>query len=193
MLHDDLTPDLIRSTVPVILRLSEMLTTPQSAERFDHLCQVVGESIIGGVWIYASNELSTVEASMDVLPLLIHALGVGTVRYLKALIPQCVHCIVPREFAETQESLQISSLKVLLAVIEECAPRMHAWKGAIIEGIGKCWITHFDKKSGAPEIERLSKEVLSALSTVCPTVLTDEYPKLLQAEPIAFQAVIPVS
>lgn len=84
MLHDDLTPDLIRSTIPVIWRLSEMVAPPQSAERFDQLCQVIGESIIGGVWIYASNELPTVEASMDVLPLLVPALGIGTARYLKA-------------------------------------------------------------------------------------------------------------
>ena len=83
MLQDELTPKLIRSTIPVIMRLKDMITTAGSAESFDLLCQVLGERIIGGVWIYASNEVETIEASMDVLPSLVRGLGVGSIRYLK--------------------------------------------------------------------------------------------------------------
>ena len=69
----------------------------------------------------------------------------------KALIPQCVHCILPREFAETPISLQISSLKALVVIIRECSFRIHAYKGIIIEGVGKCWVTHFDKDTDEGE------------------------------------------
>ena len=82
-LHDEFSPQLIRTTVPVILRLIEMTTSPGSAERFDQLCTLLGDHIVGAIWLYASREPETIEASMDVLPSVVHALGIGTVRYIK--------------------------------------------------------------------------------------------------------------
>ncbi len=82
-LHDRSTPDLIRETVPAIGTLINMTTDPDSEERFDRLCHLVGEGIIGGIWVYARHEESDViEASTDVLPEVVHALGIGTARYL---------------------------------------------------------------------------------------------------------------
>ena len=82
-LRDDLSPQLIRTTVPVILRLVDMTTPPDSAERFDKLCSLLGDHIVGAVWVFASRERETIEASMDVLPSILQALGIGAVRYIK--------------------------------------------------------------------------------------------------------------
>lgn len=56
---------------------------PGSAERFDQLSALLGDSIVGSIWLYAARELETIEASMDVLPPVVQASGIGTVRYLK--------------------------------------------------------------------------------------------------------------
>ena len=69
--------------MPVTVRLIDLVTKPDSVERFDELCHLLGEDIIGGIWVYATHEQPTIEASMSVVPILVHALGIGTVRYLK--------------------------------------------------------------------------------------------------------------
>lgn len=84
-LHDDLSPNLIRDTVPVLLKLIDLTTEPDTVDRFDKQCHILGDKIIGGVWVYASQNQAIIEASMDVLPALVSALGVGSVRFLKVL------------------------------------------------------------------------------------------------------------
>ena len=65
------------------MKLINLTTTSDSEERFDRLSDVIGEGIIGGIWMYArSDEPETIEASMDILPEVVHALGIGTARYL---------------------------------------------------------------------------------------------------------------
>ncbi|PAV20807.1 atp :trna-specific trna nucleotidyltransferase [Pyrrhoderma noxium] len=127
-LHDDLSPDLIRTITPIILRLIDKTTEPNSEQRFDQIFHILGDHIIGSVWVFSNQEKDTIEASMEVLPSLIHNLGIGTVRYLKALIPQCVHCITLNENVPRTPALEKASLKALVALIQECEPRMDRWK-----------------------------------------------------------------
>ncbi|EJD00972.1 uncharacterized protein FOMMEDRAFT_169184 [Fomitiporia mediterranea MF3/22] len=192
-LHDELSPRVIRTTVPVTLRLIEMITPLDSAEQFDKLCSLLGDSIIGAVWIYASREKETIEASMDVLPLIIQALGIGTVRYLKALIPQCLHSITINDLTPRSRPLERAALKALLTVIQECQPRMYHWKGTIIEGVGKYWISNCEGKEKSEEDDAthsLVQEIFVSLSKACPSVLQDEYPRLVQVEPNLMKSVI---
>ena len=77
------TPALIRAAIPASVSLVLLTTSPGSAKRFDQLCEILGNGIIGGIWFYAMHEQTTIEASIDVLPGLVHALGIGTARYLK--------------------------------------------------------------------------------------------------------------
>lgn len=95
-LHDDRSPDIIKCTVPAFLKLINVTTIADSEDRFNKLCHILGEKIIGGVWVYASQNQRIMEASMDVLPDLVHALGIGSARYLKVgvhdtipLLPVC--------------------------------------------------------------------------------------------------------
>ncbi|KAL5488230.1 hypothetical protein ACEPAI_6338 [Sanghuangporus weigelae] len=192
-LHDDLSPQLIRSTVPVILRLIDMTTSPDSAERFDQLCTLLGDHIIGAIWVFASRERETIEASMDILPSIVQSLGIGTVRYVKALIPQCIHSITLNELIPHSRSLEVAALRTLLSVIQACSPRMHRWKGTIIEGVGQYWVMSCEGQEKTKEVEMvysLVRDIFTALSKACPTVLENEYPRLLQVEPNLLQSII---
>lgn len=81
-LHDPLTPELIRTTVPVILKLCNVMIVRGSQEEFDQLCHLLGENIIGSIWVYSGQEPETMMASMDILSPVVRALGIGTARYL---------------------------------------------------------------------------------------------------------------
>ena len=65
------------------MKLIELTTPPKSAQRFEQLCKVMGDGIIGAVWFYSTNEPETIRASLDMLPVLLHALSIGVARYLK--------------------------------------------------------------------------------------------------------------
>ena len=77
------TPSLIRSAVPTSIRLTKLTTEDGSVARFDQLCSLLGDNIIGNIWIYASRDLDALEASVDAVPIIVKALGVGASRYLK--------------------------------------------------------------------------------------------------------------
>ena len=77
------TSDLIRASVLAALALVERSTAPGSAERFDRLCAILGDSIIGSVWVHAVGDPDALSASVDVLPDIIRALDIGAARYLK--------------------------------------------------------------------------------------------------------------
>jgi hypothetical protein len=85
-LHDESTPSLIRSAVPTIVTLVTLTTTRGSSDYFDKLCSLLGESIIGTIWLYAYDNESVILATVDVLPPLIQALGIGCTRYLKVTV-----------------------------------------------------------------------------------------------------------
>ena len=65
------------------VRLTELTTADGSETRFDQLCDLLGDSIIGNVWLYAQRDPEALQASVEVIPKIVHALGVGTSRYLK--------------------------------------------------------------------------------------------------------------
>ncbi|KAI0643666.1 hypothetical protein C8Q79DRAFT_914611 [Trametes meyenii] len=140
-LHNRETPDLIRATVPVYIRLTTATTKEGSVQRFDQLCSLLSDSIIGNVWIYASREPETIQASIDVIPDIIEALGVGTVRYLKALVPQLVFPLVPAPDNDASNAQKFSSLRALRCIVQACAPRIHGWRGMILGALLKCWVS----------------------------------------------------
>ena len=82
-LHNPLTPSLLLRAIPTLIALITLTTSPGSEVRFNKLCEVLGDGVIGNVWMYAHNEPDSILASVNVLPLLIQALGIGSVRYSK--------------------------------------------------------------------------------------------------------------
>lgn len=82
-LHDPATPALLRATVPTQLLLTRRTTPDGSRERFEALCGVLGEGVIGSVWMYAARDAPAIRASLDVLPALLGEMQIGAARYLK--------------------------------------------------------------------------------------------------------------
>jgi len=148
-LHNPFTPTIIRTAIPATLTLINLSTPPCSQIRFDKLCTLLGDSIIGNVWIYASMEPECVQATLDVLPGVIEMLGIGCARYLKALIPQLVHPLLP-SFVSPSREMQLSSLRALHVLIDECSPRIARWKGTILDAVAKCWVGIIDSGADDP-------------------------------------------
>ncbi|KAI0773742.1 hypothetical protein C8Q74DRAFT_1417939 [Fomes fomentarius] len=144
-LHDPETPKLVRATVSATLRLIDLTTDVGSASRFEQLCTLLGDSIIGNIWIYASQEPDAIQASVDAIPEIVRLLDVGTARYLKALIPQLTYPLIPSLENGASISFKRSSLQALCAVMEACAPRIHKWRGTILDAILKCWVDIADR------------------------------------------------
>jgi hypothetical protein len=82
-LHSPHTPAILRTAIPAATNLIERTTQPGSEQRFTQLCALLGDGVIGSVWMYSSEDADAVEASVGVLPILVRALGIGATRYLK--------------------------------------------------------------------------------------------------------------
>jgi Tti2 family len=156
-LHSPHTPAILRTAIPSATNLIEHTTEPGSEQRFNQLCALLGDGVIGSVWMYSSDDPDAVEASIEVLPILVRALGIGATRYLKvrfqhsdrpawrmtrcqALIPQLMHPLHAVPFKKPRVTLQLSSLRALGTVIQECSPRIENWRSTILEGVAKCWV-----------------------------------------------------
>jgi len=204
-LHNPTTPSLIRAAVPTLLTLIQHTTKPGSTERFNQLCVLLGESIIGSVWLYAANDKDTIEASVEVLPGVVSMLRVGCVRYLKvrsvvlygderrlirskyqAIIPQLTHPLLADSPLYYTTQHKLLSLTTLRTIMQACAPRMHRWKEVVLEGVAKCWVV-LTESDVMPENEKQAlknglKETVKELTVVCPTVLADEYPRFMATD-----------
>jgi len=153
------------------LELVEKTTKEGTPERYQRLFALLGESIIGGAWMYGYRELLLIQATYEVLPLLLDAIGIACVRYLKALIPQLLHTLIPASEIEVSASIQEASLRALRKVIQIAAPRMAYWSGEIVSGISKCWVSHNVQDSG--EIKTLLVGVLRDLKEACPEIFQE--------------------
>ncbi|KAI0253036.1 hypothetical protein BJV78DRAFT_1196075 [Lactifluus subvellereus] len=166
-LHSPHTPAILRAAIPAAANLIERTTQPGSEQRFSQLCALLGDGVIGSVWMYSLEDADAVEASVNVLPVVVHALGIGTTRYLKALVPQLTHPLHPIPYKKPHMALQLSSLRALGVVIRECAPRIENWKGTIVEGLAKCWVVLWDGKKTDPDSEELRRTLRVVCATLC--------------------------
>ncbi|KAI0276156.1 hypothetical protein BGY98DRAFT_1090357 [Russula aff. rugulosa BPL654] len=191
-LHSPHTPDILRAAIPAVTDLIERTTQPGSEQRFTQLCALLGDGVIGSVWMYSSEDPDAVEASVDALPILVRALGIGATRYLKALIPQLMHPLHPVPYKKPRITLQLSSLRALETVIQECSPRIENWKGTIVEGVAKCWVVllegeRTDEKS--EELRLALRAVCARLWEIAPSV-RKEYIRLLELDATIFEDLI---
>lgn len=123
------------------LELVKKTTKPGSRERYQLLFSLLGESIIGGAWMYGYREVLLIQATYEVLPILLDAMGITCVRYLKALVPQLLHTLVPAPEIIASSHMQEANLRALHKVIQIGAPRMSYWSGEIVSGTAKYWIS----------------------------------------------------
>lgn len=82
-LHNPETAALLHISIPAYLTLVERYTEADSSDRLDKLFDLLGNHIIGTIWIYAARDADTIEATVDVLPRVVRSLGISTCRFLK--------------------------------------------------------------------------------------------------------------
>ncbi|THU78784.1 hypothetical protein K435DRAFT_769146 [Dendrothele bispora CBS 962.96] len=188
------TPALIRGAIEATLSLILLTTTPSSVQQFDQLCILLGEGLIGTVWLYSSEKPDVILASLEVLPPLVDALGLGCTRYLKALIPQLVHLLYPVPLRPTPVELQTNSIRALIRIINQCSPRIGTWKGTILDGVGRCWVNAMENPSpedrSQRELKRLLQDACQALKKACPSVIEEEYQELFRLNHVLFQELV---
>ncbi|TFK83268.1 hypothetical protein K466DRAFT_647686 [Polyporus arcularius HHB13444] len=190
-LHNPETPDLIRAAVPASVQLTELTTAPASSSRFEQLCSLLGDGIIGNIWVYASRYPETLQASTDVIPDVVRVLEIGAVRYLKALIPQLTFPLVPDPANGASIGYKLSSLRALQAVMEACAPRIHRWRGMILGAILNCWtdLVETGEADGRVELKGELQSACMLLTKVCQLVESEievEYQRILDLDPGLF-------
>ncbi|KAJ7224242.1 hypothetical protein GGX14DRAFT_649117 [Mycena pura] len=188
------TPFLLPAAISTTLTLIQLTTVAGSENRFNQLCGLLGDGIIGSIWPYSSDRLEALLASVDALPQVFQSLGIGCARYLKVLITQLVHPLAPLKHEKTSVALQMSSLRALSAVIKACPERIPQWKGTIINGVARCWVGVIDSESTVDDdlnsgdgLKRELKNVSGQLAIVCPSVLQEEYPRFIAADAKIFK------
>ncbi|PBL02090.1 hypothetical protein ARMGADRAFT_1071590 [Armillaria gallica] len=184
-LKDPESPELLRAAISATLSLILRTTEHGTAQRFDQLCALLGDGIIGTAWVYASDSFEVILATVEALPPLMKALDIGIARYLKALVPQLVHPLYPNSVRPTPVVLQKHSLIALVTVINECSPRIGGWKGTILDGVGRCWVALQDvdpsrnDDGASEELKDLLRSTCKELANACPSVIQDEYKRFL--------------
>jgi len=201
-LHNPMTPPLLRVVIPSSVALIESIAPAGSARRFNQLCELLGDGIIGSVWAYSSSEPASIEATLETLPTVIEALGIGAARYLKALVPQLLHTFLTSPEGARSTRLHLLSARCLVTLVENCAERMSAWKDAILDGIARLWTLIADAEledAESRELKSTLRNAITVLARACPSLTTDEFgfPVLLRADKQLFRPllsdVVPVS
>ncbi|KAF5363567.1 hypothetical protein D9756_000959 [Leucocoprinus leucothites] len=198
-LTDPETPTLLRLIISTWLNLTLKVDEPHTSEFFDHLCTLVVNGIIEGIWIYSEQNLVAMEATLDALPDVLRALGIGTVSFLKSLIPQLAHIMAMRatvpaqpENADDIIALQKSAGRVMLVIIEVGACRMEGWKFTILDCVARCWVGLFDSNSSGMdmELQNILREIMLKLTIACPDISQNAYKALLMEDHSMFAGLV---
>jgi hypothetical protein len=148
---------LVEQAVPVTLKLIANTTRQGTEERFELLRNLLGNSIIGSLWVYTAKDLESMRATYLVLPSVLNLFGIGSVIYLKvcsrfrlfflfssfhqAMIPQLAFHICPQPMETENYPLVTAALTALMSVIEHCSPRINGWRWSILDCVCKRWAT----------------------------------------------------
>ncbi|KAF8809105.1 hypothetical protein BYT27DRAFT_7232472 [Phlegmacium glaucopus] len=191
------SPQLLRSAISTSVSLILLSTTVDgtgskpSSERFDQLCALLGEGIISGIWLYAEDKPEVVLATFDSLPQLLRTLGIGTVRFLKALLLQLTHPLIPRSLIDPDREMQLSALGSIEVILDVCAPRINFWKETILNAIGKCWVQLIDEEQNSIQLnefeQRLRSNLKLQLQRLCAKLAEEEYKRFMEVDQILFK------
>ncbi|KIJ56772.1 hypothetical protein M422DRAFT_62703 [Sphaerobolus stellatus SS14] len=194
-LHSPLTPQLIRTSIPAFITLTNITTTDGSRERFDELSTLLGDNILGGIWLYAYNEYATLEVSILALPAVLEELGIGSVRFLKPIISQLIHNITEVPTIEASCAMQVASVALLEFLMNTYCERIFHWSGFIAEGFARCWVALQESSlvSKTVDLRQALKQACATLMEVCPSVVQNEYKQLLSCDSDMFGRLLPTT
>ncbi|ELU41815.1 hypothetical protein AG1IA_04135 [Rhizoctonia solani AG-1 IA] len=153
-LTSDSSPELLCTAMPCYLTLVDLVLPNDDLNRYAKLTELITDVIIPG-WLYASSRVDVMVASVSALSLVVQALGSGSIRFLKAIIPQLTENLTPKEFSPVQKTreLQIASAKCMLLVMVNARPRIPYWRVRILDSILRCWVDIGESKPGDIEID----------------------------------------
>ncbi|KAF8708166.1 Tti2 family, partial [Rhizoctonia solani] len=153
-LTSDSSPELLCTAMPCYLTLVDLVLPNDDLNRYAKLTELITDVIIPG-WLYASSRVDVMVASVSALSLVVQALGSGSIRFLKAIIPQLTENLTPKEFPPVQKTreLQIASAKCMLLVMVNARPRIPYWRVRILDSILRCWVDIGESKPGDIEID----------------------------------------
>ncbi|KAL1741835.1 hypothetical protein HDZ31DRAFT_44564 [Schizophyllum fasciatum] len=161
-------PAILRAASGVILALAALTTADGSRARFEQLCALLGEGIVGTTWTYAAREKDVMLASLEALPAIIDALGVGAARYLRAccysvLVSQLAHVLVE----DVPVKHQLAALGALESVLRHCGPCVHRWRGTILDGIARAWVRLMETEIACGEGTQAEPAVAAPVDAEC--------------------------
>ncbi|KAJ1311268.1 hypothetical protein OPQ81_009766 [Rhizoctonia solani] len=163
-LTSDSGPELLRATMPCYLALVDLVLPNDDLNRYTKLAELLTDVIIPG-WLYASSRVDVMIGSVFALSLVVQVLGAGSIRFLKAIIPQLTENLSPKEFSpiHTTRNLQIASAKCLLLVMINARPRIPYWRVRILDSLLRCWVEVGENRStyAGPEHEELRELLVS--------------------------------
>jgi len=70
---------------------------------------------------------------------------------------------------------------------------LYLWKGTILEGIVKCWVTLADSRvndAQANELRGVLEDLCMKLAAACPSVVQEEYQRLLALDREMFDSLL---
>ncbi|KAI5829782.1 hypothetical protein K523DRAFT_320316 [Schizophyllum commune Tattone D] len=183
-------PAILREASAAILSLVALTTVEGSRERFDQLCALLGDGVIGTTWTYASREKDVMLASLQALPAVVDALGVGAARYLRVLVSQLSHVLEE----DMPVKHQLASLEALDSVLRQCGPCIHRWRGTLLDGIARAWVRLMEKQIACGEEEKDAlvtrlRGACASLGAVCAPASAD-FGRLLAADPAVFRGLL---
>ncbi|KZT60838.1 hypothetical protein CALCODRAFT_480483 [Calocera cornea HHB12733] len=191
-LHTPETPRLLFEAIRCYILLTSRVTAPDSEERFNRVSDAISKGVLNA-WSYAGNDLATMQSAAEALALLVRELGIGSVRFLKAIIPQLSDNLYTKPFVPPARALQLSTAQCLGVVIQECAPRIGEWKEQILFGLLKAWVEVnriVSKDQDTLTLQAELKEMWNELLIACPTIPEVEAPQLQALDTNMFQALI---
>ncbi|CAG7849407.1 SubName: Full=Uncharacterized protein {ECO:0000313/EMBL:CCA71807.1} [Serendipita indica DSM 11827] len=177
---DPQSPTLFKHAMLASLELVDKTTKKDGLERHTRLFALLGDSMIGGTWSFGYREPLLIQASYDVLPNLLDALGVAFVRYLKAIVPQLVHTISSPPEMKVPPTLREAALRCLIKVVDIGASRVSYWSGEIISGIAKALV---QSGNADASLRQLVGAVLHVLLDKCPDTTKNHLEALKELDP----------
>lgn len=86
--------------------------------------------------------------------------------------------------------MKLATLQALVTIIKVCEYRIGSWKGTILDAVARCWV-HETEKNGSEKIKSGVRDVCVGLQRACPSVINDEFRRLVAVDPMFTDLIVP--
>jgi hypothetical protein len=168
------------SVAPVAYQRRENRKDPPALLRFNSLCQIYHDCVIN-IFTYASSKYHFMTLAFSVIPLLVHQLGKGSIRYLNDTLPVLCASLggspasrgLATLFTLDTVQMHIEACKAIVAFIGVCTDigRIDRWRGLIMSSTATLWCNIKEQKDAKQVdtiyLEGALKEIVQSLVDAC--------------------------